>query len=399
MAVLSPVGPVVTTIADGAELVPRVIRVEWDVIQAERGGYPNFMAKEIHEQPAALENALRGRLLSDGRVEFSDWASGDQELRRIERVQIVAAGTAFYAGMIAKYALEDLAGIPATVEVASEWRYRPQPLTSSTLMVAISQSGETADTLAAARLARERGSFVLALTNVVGSTLAMEADGVINLHAGPEISVVATKTFTNQVACSVLLALRLAQARGSRGEGDIRELAAALRSVSAAQRQLLSRDHEFADLGAWLAEHRSAVYMGRGYNDPTAMEAALKLKEVAYVHAEGYPAGELKHGPIALLDEEMPVVAFATDSSTREKVRSNIQEVHARQSPVLAVVSEGDTTLADHVQFTVEVPRVPEVVSPLLTAVVGQLLAYHAAMTRGYDVDRPRNLAKSVTVE
>ncbi len=399
MAVLSPVGPVVTTIADGAELVPRVIRVEWDVIQAERGGYPNFMAKEIHEQPAALENALRGRLLSDGRVEFSDWASGDQELRRIERVQIVAAGTAFYAGMIAKNALEDLAGIPATVEVASEWRYRPQPSTSSTLMVAISQSGETADTLAAARLARERGSFVLALTNVVGSTLAMEADGVINLHAGPEISVVATKTFTNQVACSVLLALRLAQARGSRGEGDIRELAAALRSVSAAQRQLLSRDHEFADLGAWLAEHRSAVYMGRGYNYPTAMEAALKLKEVAYVHAEGYPAGELKHGPIALLDEEMPVVAFATDSSTREKVRSNIQEVHARQSPVLAVVSEGDTTLADHVQFTVEVPRVPEVVSPLLTAVVGQLLAYHAAMTRGYDVDRPRNLAKSVTVE
>ena len=399
MAVLSPVGPVVTNIADGTELVPRVIRVEWDVIQAERGGYPNFMAKEIHEQPVALENALRGRLLSDGRVDFSDWASSDQELRGIDRVQIVAAGSAYYAGMIAKYALEDLAGIPTTVEVASEWRYRPQPATSSTLMVAISQSGETADTLSAARLARDRGSFVLALTNVVGSTLALEANGVINLHAGPEICVVATKTFTNQVACALLLALRLAQARGTKGEGDIRELASALRSVSAAQRQILSRDAEFAELGAWLAEHRGVLYMGRGYNYPTAMEAALKLKEVAYVHAEGYPAGELKHGPIALLDEDMPVVAFATDSATREKVRSNIQEVHARQSPVLAVVSEGDLSLADDVQFTVEVPRVPEVVSPLLTAVVGQLLAYHAAMARGYDVDRPRNLAKSVTVE
>ncbi|MHB1500816.1 MAG: glutamine--fructose-6-phosphate transaminase (isomerizing) [Candidatus Dormibacteria bacterium] len=399
MAVLSPVGPVVSSIVDGSEAVPKVVRVEWDVIQAERGGYPNFMSKEIHEQPAALENALRGRLLSDGRVEFSDWGIDEERLGSIQRVQIVAAGSAYYAGMIAKYALEDLAQIPATVEVASEWRYRPQPLDGSTLTLAVSQSGETADTLAAARLARSRGSFVLALTNVVGSTLALEADGVINLHAGPEISVVATKTFTNQVACSLLLALRMAQARQTKGQGDLRELAAALRSVAAVQRELLAREDEFASLGAWLAQHRSALYMGRGYNYPTAVEAALKLKEVAYVHAEGYPAGELKHGPIALLDETMPVVAFATEAPTREKVRSNIQEAHARQSPVLAVVSQGDTSLADHVEFTVEVPRIPEVVSPLVTAVVGQLLAYHAAMARGYDVDRPRNLAKSVTVE
>lgn len=399
MAVLTPVGPVVSTIADGTEVVPRVIRVEWDVIQAERGGYPNFMSKEIHEQPAALENALRGRLLSDGRVEFADWDIDDTRLRAVQRVQIVAAGSAYYAGIMAKYALEDLAQVPTTVEVASEWRYRPQPLDRSTLTVAISQSGETADTLAAARMARERGSFLLALTNVVGSTLALEADGVINLHAGPEICVVATKTFTNQVACSVLLAMRMAQARGAKAQGDLRELASELRSVAAAQRQLLARDHEFQMLGAWLAEHSSAMYMGRGYNYPAAMEAALKLKEVAYVHAEGYPAGELKHGPIALLDESMPVVAFATDAKTREKVRSNIQEVRARRSPVLAVVSEGDRSLTEQAQFTVEVPRVPELVSPLITALVGQLLAYHAAMSRGFDVDRPRNLAKSVTVE
>jgi glucosamine--fructose-6-phosphate aminotransferase (isomerizing) len=399
MAVLTPVGPVVSTIADGTEVVPRVIRVEWDVIQAERGGYPNFMSKEIHEQPAALENALRGRLLSDGRVEFADWDIDDARLRAVQRVQIVAAGSAYYAGVMAKYALEDLAQVPTTVEVASEWRYRPQPLDRSTLTVAISQSGETADTLAAARMARERGSFLLALTNVVGSTLALEADGVINLHAGPEICVVATKTFTNQVACSVLLAMRMAQARGAKDQGDLRELASELRSVAAAQRQLLARDHEFQMLGAWLAEHSSAMYMGRGYNYPAAMEAALKLKEVAYVHAEGYPAGELKHGPIALLDESMPVVAFATDAKTREKVRSNVQEVRARRSPVLAVVSEGDRSLTEQAQFTVEVPRVPELVSPLITALVGQLLAYHAAMSRGFDVDRPRNLAKSVTVE
>ncbi|NNM97060.1 MAG: glutamine--fructose-6-phosphate transaminase (isomerizing) [Candidatus Dormibacteraeota bacterium] len=399
MVVLTPVGPVVTSIVDGTELAPRVVRVEWDVIQAERGGYPNFMSKEMHEQPAALENALRGRLLADGHVEFSDWGADDRLLARFQRVQIVAAGSAFYAGMLAKYAIEDLAGLPTAVEVASEWRYRPQPVDSATLTIAISQSGETADTLAAARLAQERGGFVLGLTNVVGSTLALEADGVINLHAGPEICVVSTKTFVNQVACALLLALRLAQVRQTRDPGDLRELATALRSVADVQRQVLSREQEFVPLGAWLAEHRGALYMGRGYSYPAAMEAALKLKEVSYLHAEAYPAGELKHGPIALLDPEMPVVAFATESATREKTRSNIQEVCARQSPVLAVVSDGDRSLVDDVQFTVEVPRVPEIVSPLVNALVGQLLAYHAAMIRGCDVDRPRNLAKSVTVE
>lgn len=399
MAVLSPVGPVISSIVDGSESVPRVVRVDWDVIQAERGGFPSFMAKEINEQPAALENAVRGRLLGDGRVEFVDWALDDTDLKAFQRVQIVGTGTAYIAGLLTKYAIEDLAKIPVAVDVASEWRYRPQPPDGRTLMVAISQSGETADTLAAARLARTQGSHLLALTNVVGSTLSLEADAVINMHAGPEVCVVATKTFVNQVACGLLLAMRLAQARGTLGEADRRELGAALRAVPAIQRQILGLEESIASLGRWLAGYQSAIYVGRGYNYPTAMEAALKLKEVSYVHAEAHPAGELKHGPIALLDEGMPVVAFATESVTREKIRSNVQESKARQSPILAIVNDGDSTLdgvADHI---IQVPRLPEMVAPLTTALVGQLLAYHAALSKGLDVDRPRNLAKSVTVE
>ena len=399
MVVLSPVGPVVTSIADGSETAPRVVRVEWDVLQAERGGYPNFMSKEMHEQPAALENALRGRLLADGRVEFADWDVGDEALRAFNRVQIVAAGSAFYAGLLAKHTIEELAGIPAAVEVASEWRYRPQAVDRHTLTIAISQSGETADTLAAARRAKEQGSYLLAVSNVLGSTLALEADAMVNLHAGPEICVVATKTFLNQVAVSLLLAMRLGSARGTLGPGDRSRLASGLRSVTEAQQRVLSEEGRIAPLGAWLAEHRSVLYMGRGYGYPVALEAALKLKEVSYLHAEAYPAGELKHGPIALLNPSLPVVAFATESPTREKVRSNVQEVRARQSPVLAVVSEGDHSLDHLADHLVEVPRVSEIVSPMVDVLVGQQLAYHAAVSRGLDVDRPRNLAKSVTVE
>jgi len=399
MAVLSPVGPVISSIVDGTESVPRVVRVDWDVIQAERGGFPSFMAKEINEQPAALENALRGRLLGDGRVEFADWSLGDEDLRAFERIQIVGTGTAFIAALLTKYAIEDLTGLPVAVDVASEWRYRPQPPDGKTLMVAISQSGETADTLAAARLARTQGSHLLALTNVVGSTLSLEADAVINMHAGPEVCVVATKTFVNQVTCGLLLAMRIAQARGTLAEADRGELGAALRAVPAVQRKILAREGVIAPMGKWLAGFQSALYVGRGYNYPAAMEAALKLKEVSYVHAEAHPAGELKHGPIALLDPGMPVVAFATESATREKIRSNVQESKARQSPILAIINDGDSTMdgvADHV---IRVPRLPEMVAPLTTALVGQLLAYHAAMTKELDVDRPRNLAKSVTVE
>ncbi|MGA8426841.1 MAG: isomerizing glutamine--fructose-6-phosphate transaminase, partial [Candidatus Dormiibacterota bacterium] len=359
----------------------------------------SFMSKEINEQPAALENALRGRLLGDGTVEFADWPLGNAELRSFQRVQIVGTGTAYIAGLLTKYAVEDVAGLPVSVDISSEWRYRPQPPDGKTLMVAISQSGETADTLAAARLARSQGSHLLALTNVVGSTLSLEADAVINMHAGPEVCVVATKTFVNQVACGLLLAMRLAQARGPEGEADRRELATALRVVPAVQRQILAREEAIAPLGKWLAQHQSALYVGRGYNYPTAMEAALKMKEVSYLHAEAYPAGELKHGPIALLEPGMPVVAFVTESATRAKMRSNVQESRARQSPVLAVVNDDDATLDRVAEHLIRLPRLPEAVAPLANALVGQLLAYHAAMSRGLDVDRPRNLAKSVTVE
>ncbi len=399
MAVLSPVGPVVTAIKDGSEAVPRVVRVDWDLIQAERGGFDSFMAKEINEQPAAVENALRGRLLGDGRVELDELGLSDQELRRLERVQLVGAGTAYIAGVLTKYAIEDLAGLPVTVDFASEFRYRPPLPGGPTLLVAVSQSGETADTLAAARLAQARGSHLLALTNVAGSTLALEADSVLNTHAGPEVSVVATKTFVNQVACGLLLAMRLAQARGAGLPADLAELAQSLRRVPSVQRQILEREDATQPLGSWLAGHRSALYIGRGYNYPVAMEAALKLKEVSYLHAEAYPAGELKHGPIALLDPELPVVAFATESATREKLRSNVAESGARQSPVLAVVNDGDSSLDALAGHLVRVPRLPEPVAPLANVLVGQLLAYHAARARGVEVDRPRNLAKSVTVE
>src|SRR5487761_905135 len=388
MAVLSPVGPVISSIVDGTESVPRVVRVDWDVIQAERGGFSSFMAKEINEQPAALENALRGRLLGDGQVEFADWVVDDAALCAFERVQIVGTGTAYIAGLLTKYAIEDLTGLPTAVDVASEWRYRPQPPDGEPLMVAISQSGETADTLAAARLARTEGSHLLALTNVVGSTLSLEADAVINMHAGPEVCVVATKTFVNQVGCGLLLAMRLAQARGSLAEADRRELGAALRRVPAVQRQILALEDSIAPLGKWLAGYRSALYVGRGYNYPAAMEAALKLKEVSYVHAEAHPAGELKHGPIALLDAGMPVVAFAIESPTREKIRSNVQEARARQSPILAIVNDGDSSMEGVADHSIQVPRLPEMVAPLSTALVGQLLAYHAAMSKGLDVDR-----------
>jgi len=399
MAVLSPVGPVISSIVDGTESVPRVVRVDWDVIEAERGGFPSFMAKEINEQPAALENALRGRLLGDGKVEFADWALDDATIKSFERVQIVGTGTAYIAGLLTKYAIEDLTGLPVAVDVASEWRYRPQPPGGKTLMVAISQSGETADTLAAARLARTEGSHLLALTNVVGSTLSLEADAVINMHAGPEVCVVATKTFVNQVGCGLLLAMKLAQARGSVAEADRRELGAALRGVPAVQRQILEREDSIAPLGKWLSGYQSALYVGRGYNYPAAMEAALKLKEVSYVHAEALPAGELKHGPIALLDPGMPVVAFATESLTREKIRSNVQEARARQSPILAIINDGDSTMEGVADHVIKVPRLTEMIAPLATALVGQLLAYHSAMSKELDVDRPRNLAKSVTVE
>ena len=399
MAVISPVGPVISTIADGTEIEPRVIRVEWDVLAAQKGGFSTFMRKEMDEQPAAVENALRGRLLDSGEIRFPDWSPDPALVAGWTRLRIVGAGSAYYAGLVAKYAIEELAQIPVEVETASEFRYRPTLVDPHTLTVAISQSGETADTLAAARESRARGSHVVALTNVVASSLALEADGVINLHAGPEIGVVATKTFVTQAVCGILLGLHLAWRSGSIDPDMARLVVAGLRAVAAAQRAVLAGADRLAVLGGVLADHPAVLFIGRGINYPTALEGALKLKEISYQHAEGYPAGELKHGPIALLDQSMPVVAFATAGRTREKMRSNIEQVRARQSPVIAIVSAGDDSLRGVATEVISVPEVPELVSPLVNVVVAQFLAYHAALVRGCDVDQPRNLAKSVTVE
>ncbi len=399
MAVIGATGPVVSTIDDGVACAARVLRVEWDELSAQREGYPHFMLKEIHEQPAATAAALRGRLQDDGRVVLPEWDLGPDRVAAFERVRLVAAGSAYYAGMVAAIAIEELAGLPAEVAVSSEVRYQDRPTDPSVLTVAISQSGETADTLAAARAAKDRGSHVVALCNVIGSSLAREADGLVTLHAGPEIGVAATKTFVTQVACGILVALHLAVARGRLGPGARAEVARALRAVPAAQERLLADPTRIAEAGEWLATRPGALFIGRGVNHACAMESALKLKEISYLHAEGYPAGELKHGPIALLDGRLPVVALATAARTTAKLHANIAEVAARDTPVIAVVSEGDTDLGGRVERLLVVPRVPELVSPLVNVLVGQLLAYHAAVARDCDVDQPRNLAKSVTVE
>jgi len=399
MAVISPTGPVVSTIADGRDQPTRVLRVEWDQLAAQRDGYSHFMLKEIHEQPAAMASALRGRLQDDGQVVFPEWDPGDAQLARFARVRVVAAGSAYYAGMITAQAIEELAGVPAEVAIASEARYQDRPTDASLLTVAISQSGETADTLAAAQQARAGGSHVVALCNVAGSSLAREADGVVSLHAGPEIGVAATKTFVTQVACGLLLALRLAAVAGRSSPAERAAVASALRQVATAQARLLADATDTIAAGRWLAEREGALFIGRGVNHACAMECALKLKEVSYLHAEGYPAGELKHGPIALLDGRLPVVALATRSRTAAKLRSNVEEVCARDTPVVAIVSEGDHSLDDRAARVLVVPEVPELVSPLVNVLVGQLLAYQVAVARGCDVDQPRNLAKSVTVE
>ncbi len=399
MVVVGPTGPVVSTIADGTDQPLRVLRVAWDQLAAQRDGHPHFMLKEIHEQPAATAGALRGHLQDDGTVVFPEWSVGDARLGALDRVRVVAAGSAYYAGMITAHAVEELAGLPADAAVASEARYGDRPTGPTVLTVAISQSGETADTVAAAACARRAGSPVVALCNATGSALAREADGVVNLHAGPEIGVAATKTFVTQVVCGLLVALRLAAARGRLAPDRAAAVARALRMVPAAQAQVLADTEEVARAGRWLAGRAGALFIGRGVNHACAMEAALKLKEVSYLHAEGYPAGELKHGPIALLDGRLPVVALATTGRTLAKLRSNVEEVLARDTPVIAVVSEGDRTLEGRVQRLLVVPEVPELVSPLVNILVGQLLAYHAAVERGCDVDQPRNLAKSVTVE
>ena len=383
----------------GTEVEARPLEVTWDLAAAEKSGYPDFMLKEIHEQPAAIRDTLLGRFDDMGRLVLDDLWMREDQFRDISKVFVVACGTAFHAGLVAKYAIEHWTRLPVEIEIASEFRYRDPVLDANTLTLGVSQSGETIDTLEAIRHARQQGSHVIAITNTVGSSIARESDGVVYTHAGPERGVAATKTFATQMVALNLVALYLAQVRDTMFPVEISGSIDVMQALSEQVEGCLELDGQVRELAERYHRAQDVLFIGRHTGYPAALEGALKLKEISYIHAEGYAAGELKHGAIALIEKGVPVVAVATECHVYPKVLSNIQEVKARGAEVIAVASEGDTrvgSLADHVVF---VPRTHELFSPVLVTVPLQLLAYHIAKLRGCDVDQPRNLAKSVTVE
>jgi glutamine---fructose-6-phosphate transaminase (isomerizing) len=398
VAAITPQGTEVSTL-DGTPVGAKVIYVDWDVTQAQKGGYPHFMLKEIHEAPEAVANALRGRLSREGRAHFDECDLSDEDLRGYRDVLLLGMGTSLHAAMIGEYLIEDWVGIPARSADASEFRYRRPNIGRETLTVVLTQSGETADSIVALRQAKARGSRTLAISNVVASTAARDSDGAIYLHAGPEIGVASSKTFVSHVLTLYLLAAELASAHGRMPLERRQELAAVLRDLPDGVRDILRREDEVVELARHYHRFKNFMFIGRGINYPVALEGALKLKEVSYVHAEGTSAGALKHGPIALLDQDFPVVAICTDSITREKIAGNVHEVAARGAPVLALVTRGDHKLDGVAAHKFEVPPGDEAAVAILNTVVLQLFAYHVATMLGRDVDQPRNLAKSVTVE
>jgi glucosamine--fructose-6-phosphate aminotransferase (isomerizing) len=357
------------------------------------------MRKEIDEQPSAIRDTLVGRLDAQGLLSLDELHIDPDVLREVDKVFVVACGTAYHSGLVAKYAIEHWTRIPVEIDIASEFRYRDPVLGPDTLTLAVSQSGETIDTLEAARHAARQGSRVLAVTNTVGSSLAREADAVMYTHAGPEIGVAATKTFATQMAALHLVALYLAQVRGPMFPVEIAEIVGRMRELPRQVARTLELDGQIRSIAEEIRDARDVLFIGRHTGYPAALEGALKLKEISYVHAEGYPAGELKHGPIALVEEGVPVVAVATDCHVYPKMLSNIQEVRARGAHVVAVASEGDEEIPAYARHVLFVPRVPELLAPVVVTPPLQLLAYHVAKLRGCDVDQPRNLAKSVTVE
>jgi glucosamine--fructose-6-phosphate aminotransferase (isomerizing) len=400
-------GDVVTLRASGAEctdvagspVTREEVLVPWDEDAAEKGGYDTFMLKEIHEQPASLRDTLAGRLFEDGTVDLSETGMGDEMLRRLRRIFIVACGTSYHAGLIVSYAIEQLARVPVQIDVASEFRYREPVFDPDTLVIGITQSGETADTLAAMRLARQAGSPVLALTNIMGSQATREADHVLFTRAGLEIGVAATKTHTAQVAAMLALALRLAWARGVQPEAELRRLGRELRAVPEKMEELLARPSAVEEIAGRYHGERFFLYLGRGMGFAVCLEGALKLKEISYIPTEAYAAGEMKHGPIALLDKGSPVVVVADDSPVFPKLVSNIEEVRVREADVIAVATDGNETIGELSRDVLWVPRTDHHLAPILTVVPLQLLAYHIATINGLNVDQPRNLAKTVTVE
>lgn len=381
-------------------LSPFVQELNIEISELERGGYDYFMLKEIHEQPTTICDAMRGRInAAEGWVRLGGMDDHLERIAKAKRFVILGCGTSWHAGLVAEYLFEDLARIPVEVEYASEFRYRNPVITADDVVIGISQSGETADTYAALELAKKNGAFLYGIVNVIGSSIARLTGAGSYIHAGPEIGVASTKAFTGQVTLLTLMALQIGRIKGTIEPGYFKELVNALKEIPKKVKHVLDNNDKIAYIASEIRQANNALYLGRGYNFPVALEGALKLKEISYIHAEGYPAAEMKHGPIALIDENMPVVVIATNKSANEKIASNIQEVKARRGVVIAIVTEGDKVISKMADYTIEIPDTEEPLTPLLSVVPLQLLSYHAALLRGCNVDQPRNLAKSVTVE
>lgn len=385
---------------DNSVKTPYIQEIEFNLENIEKGGYEHFMLKEIFEQPRSILDSFRGRIhLPDARITMAGIDMFEDKLKNIDRIIIIGCGTSWHAGLVGEYLFEDIARVPCEVEYASEFRYRNPVIKESDFVIAISQSGETADTLAALELAKKKGATIFGICNVVGASIPRYTDAGAYTHAGPEIGVASTKAFTAQVTALVLMALSIAQKKGTITSARLHEFLTEIETIPGKIEQVLKTDEQIQAIAAELKDCRNALYLGRGYGFPVALEGALKLKEISYIHAEGYPAAEMKHGPIALIDEEMPVIVIATQHSNYEKVVSNIQEVKARKGRVIAIATEGDTHIKGMADHVIYIPHCEEALLPLIATIPLQLLSYHIAVLRGCNVDQPRNLAKSVTVE
>ena len=390
----------VRKILDDSSVKANIQELKLSLDQIEKGGYDHFMIKEIYEQPKAITDTYRGRMLPDqGIIKMSGIDNHLPKFLNAERIIIIACGTSWHAGLVGEYLIEEFARIPVEVEYASEFRYRNPIITSKDVVIAISQSGETADTLAAIKLAKSKGAFVFGVCNVVGSSIARETHAGAYTHAGPEIGVASTKAFTTQITVLTLISLKLAKEKGTLSKPTFHNYLRALALIPSQVEQLLNIDEKVKEIAAVYKDARNCLYLGRGFNFPVALEGALKLKEISYIHAEGYPAAEMKHGPIALIDENMPIFVIATSKGHYEKVVSNIQEIKSRSGKIIAIVTEGDSQVKEIADHVIEIPETEEALTPLLTTIPFQLLSYHIAVLLEKNVDQPRNLAKSVTVE
>ena len=390
----------VRKIKDDTLVDPYVQELKMNLEQIEKGGYEHFMLKEIYEQPNVIKDTYRGRLsATTGIIKMAGIEDNIEKFLQADRIIIIACGTSWHAGLVAEYVIEEFTRIPVEVEYASEFRYRNPIVNSNDVVIAISQSGETADTLAAIKLAKERGAFVFGVCNVVGSSISRETHAGAYTHAGPEIGVASTKAFTTQITVLTLIALRLAKAKGTLSKSDFFRYLNELELIPEKVQEALLTNTEVEKIARLIKDSNNSLYLGRGYNFPVALEGALKLKEISYIHAEGYPAAEMKHGPIALIDEHMPVIVIAPKQGHYDKVVSNIQEIKSRSGKIIAVVTKGDTQVKALADYIIEIPETSDALSPLLTTIPLQLLSYHIAVLRGCNVDQPRNLAKSVTVE